>query len=98
MKIDKKYSRKSVVDGKIYPISQLIRFAKVDNNFYFDPNLELKGRGAYCLNNLEQINTFFKKHLLNKAFKQNINQEIHTKLRNEVEIWLNKRTTKELPM
>ncbi|WP_040545027.1 YlxR family protein [Metamycoplasma alkalescens] len=98
MKIDKKYTRKSIVDGKIYPIQKLVRFAKINNEFYFDPDIELKGRGTYCLDNLEQINILFKKHLLNKAFRQNIDQEIYEKLWKEVEIWLNKKTTNELPM
>ncbi|CRH47136.1 YlxR family protein [Mycoplasmopsis arginini] len=98
MKTDKKYSRKSIVDGKIYSVSQLVRFAKINNEFYFDPNLELEGRGTYCLDNQEQIDTLFKKHLLNKAFRQNIEESVYEKLRNEVNKWLSKKTIKELPM
>ncbi|WP_330463226.1 YlxR family protein [Metamycoplasma gateae] len=98
MKIDKKYSRKSIVDGKIYPVSQLIRFAKINNNFYFDPNIELKGRGTYCLDNPDQINSLFKKHLLNKAFRQKIDEPIYEKLRKEVEEWVSKKTIKEHQM
>ncbi|MGX9339234.1 YlxR family protein [Mycoplasma sp. 332] len=98
MKIDKKYSRKSIVDGKIYPIKNLVRFAKINNEFYFDPNIELGGRGTYCLDNEEQIETLFKKHLLNKAFRQNIDDCIYKKLWNEVNIWLSKNVTKEFQM
>ncbi|ENY68872.1 Hypothetical protein MAU_2360 [Metamycoplasma auris 15026] len=98
MKIDKKYSRKSIVDNKIYPVTSLVRFAKINNQFYFDPNIELNGRGTYCLENEAQINTLFSKRLLNKAFRQNIDIETYEKLKKEVEIWLNKKTTKEFQM
>ncbi|PZW01551.1 YlxR family protein [Metamycoplasma auris] len=98
MKTDKKYSRKSIVDNKIYPVASLVRFAKINNQFYFDPNIELKGRGTYCLDNETQINTLFSKRLLNKAFRQNIDQETYQKLKEEVEIWLNKKIIKESQM
>ncbi|AZZ65312.1 DUF448 domain-containing protein [Metamycoplasma phocicerebrale] len=95
MKIDKNYLRKSIVDGKIYPVQELIRFAKFNNNFYFDPNFELGGRGAYCLKSKDQIETLFRKKLLNKAFRQNIDPEIYEKLRKEVNLWVNKEIVKE---
>lgn len=97
MKIDRKYQRKSIVDSQIYDVNLLIRFAKNQNNeISFDPNKEKPGRGAYCLNNEDQIAILFKKRLLNKAFKQNIDLEVYEKLRNEVEEWI--KTTKENQM
>ncbi|MBN4089455.1 YlxR family protein [Mycoplasma enhydrae] len=98
MKIDKKYSRKSIVDNKIYPVQELIRFAKIENSIYFDPDIKLGGRGTYCLNSNEQIEILFKKRLLNKAFKQNINNEVYDKLRKEVSIWQNQKTQNEHQM
>ena len=82
-------SRKSIVDGQIYPISELIRFAKLKNGeVHFDPESNLKGKGAYCLNNISQLDILFKRKLLNKSFKQNISQEQYEEIRNEVNIWI----------
>lgn len=98
MKTDKKYSRKSIVDSQIYDVNLMVRFAKnKDNEISFDPYLEKPGRGAYCLNNIEQIDTVFKKKLLNRAFRQNISLDVYDSIRKEVEEWVNK-TTKENQM
>lgn len=98
MKTDKKYSRKSIVDSQIYDVNLMVRFAKnKDNEISFDPYLEKPGRGAYCLNNVEQIDTVFKKKLLNRAFRQNISLDVYDSIRKEVEEWVNK-TIKENQM
>lgn len=90
MKIENKIiERKSIVDGQIYSISQMIRFAKSkDGKIKFDPDNKAKGRGAYCLNNISQLDILFKRKLLNKSFKQNISQEQYEEIRNEVNIWI----------
>ncbi|AWX42901.1 putative transcription termination factor [Metamycoplasma cloacale] len=96
MKTDRNYSRKSIVDNQIYPIDQLIRFNKNKFNVIsFDEFKNLEGRGAYCLINEEQIKVLFKKRLLNKAFRQNIDQEIYNNIQKEVEEWLVKTGKKE---
>ncbi|TPE57749.1 YlxR family protein [[Mycoplasma] falconis] len=88
-KTDRKYSRKSIVDGQIYPINQLLRFTKNKlGQIQFDPELKLPGRGAYVLNNEEQIEILFKKKLLNRAFRQNIDIEIYESLKEEVKLWI----------
>ncbi|WP_027122783.1 YlxR family protein [Metamycoplasma spumans] len=98
MKTDKKYSRKSIVDSQIYDVNLMVRFAKNKNNeISFDPYLEKPGRGAYCLKNIEQIDTVFKKKLLNRAFRQNVSLDAYDSIRKEVEEWVNK-TTKENQM
>ena len=85
----KQYERKSIVDNKKYLISDLLWFSKQkDNQIYFDPEFKLKGRGAYCLNNISQLDILFKRKLLNKAFKQNITQEEYDKIRQEVNKWV----------
>ncbi|AWX69753.1 YlxR family protein [[Mycoplasma] anseris] len=100
MKIDKKnYSRKSIVDNQIYPIADLLRFSKDQNGeIHFDPQKTHQGRGAYCLKTIEQIEQLFKKRLLNRAFKQNIEIEVYNKLRNEVDEWVRKIQEEEFPM
>ena len=87
MKIENKIiKRKSIVDGQIYSISKMIRLK--DGKITFDPDNKAKGRGAYCLNNISQLDILFKRKLLNKSFKQNISQEQYEEIRNEVNIWI----------
>ncbi|AZG68420.1 YlxR family protein [Mycoplasma struthionis] len=94
MKTDKNYSRKSISDNKIYEISKLVRFVKnKQGEISFDENKNKPGRGAYCLASQDQLDILFNKKLLHKAFRQNIAPEVYEKLRNEVELWLNKKTT-----
>ena len=82
-------SRKSIVDGQIYPISELIRIAKLKNGeVHFDPESNLKGKGAYCLNNISQLDILFKRKLLNKTFRQNINIEMYNTIKSEVDEWI----------
>lgn len=82
-------SRKSIVDGQIYPISELIRFAKLKNGeVHFDPESNLKGKGAYCLNNISQLDILFKRKLLNKAFRKNIDIEMYNTIKSEVDEWI----------
>ncbi|GIZ05781.1 hypothetical protein MSATCC14277_3630 [Metamycoplasma salivarium] len=82
-------SRKSIVDGQIYPISELIRFAKSKNGeVHFDPESNLKGKGAYCLNNISQLDILFKRKLLNKTFRQNIDIEMYNTIKSEVDEWI----------
>ncbi|MBN0970546.1 YlxR family protein [Mycoplasma phocoeninasale] len=89
MKTDRKYSRKSIVDAKIYDINLLIKFVKnKDGIISFDKHKNLPGRGAYCLLDENQINILFRKKLLNKAFKQNINIEVYNNLEGEVNEWI----------
>ncbi|AXE61066.1 DUF448 domain-containing protein [[Mycoplasma] phocae] len=97
MKIDRKYNRKSIVDSKIYDINMLIKFVKNKNGIIsFDKNKNMPGRGAYCLLDEDQINILFRKKLLNKAFKQNINVEVYNNLEGEVIEWI--KTVKENQM
>ena len=82
-------SRKSIVDGQIYPISELIRFAKLKNGeVHFDPESNLKGKGAYCLNNISQLDILSKRKLLNKTFRHNIDIEMYNTIKSEVDEWI----------
>ncbi|WP_237077116.1 YlxR family protein [Mycoplasma phocoenae] len=89
MKIKKQTLRKCSVTGNSYPKNELIRFAKDKNNqIKFDPDHKLGGRGGYCKNNAETIEIFFKKKLLNKAFRTNIENKVHEEMKEEVSAWL----------
>ncbi|WP_241033034.1 YlxR family protein [Metamycoplasma hyosynoviae] len=90
MKIkNKQILRKSIVDGKLYPLNELIRFAKLaDGSIKFDPNCKLSGRGAYCYKNISQLDILFKKRLLNKSFRHNISIEEYNEIRKDVDEWI----------
>ncbi|QJR44275.1 DUF448 domain-containing protein [Mycoplasma miroungirhinis] len=79
--------RKNCVDGLIYLQHQMIRFAKINKDIYFDSERKLGGRGCWCLNDQNNIDIFFKKRLLNRAFKMNINIGKYKELEEEVRIW-----------
>ncbi|MBU4691030.1 YlxR family protein [Mycoplasma zalophi] len=79
--------RKNCVNGLTYHQDKMIRFAKINKNIYFDPQHKLGGRGSWCLNDQNNIDIFFKRRLLNKAFKMNIDAETYKKLEEEVRIW-----------
>lgn len=79
------YSRKCIVSGQICPVEQLIRFALFkDGTIKVEKATKLGGRGAYCKNEPEIIEQLFKRKLLNRAFKRNINPNIYEALKQEV--------------
>ena len=55
----------------------MVRIAKINNDFVLDLNQKLGGRGAYICKNKTCLQTATKKHLLNKAFKMNLGGEIY---------------------
>ena len=59
---------------------EMIRVARVNNEFEIDRNHQLNGRGAYVCHNSNCINLTIKKRLLNKSFKTNIDTKIYDKL------------------
>lgn len=60
--------------------SELLRIAKVNNDFQLDIEYTLGGRGAYVCNNYECINTAIKKKIFNRAFKTCITNDIYKEL------------------
>ncbi|UVD81810.1 YlxR family protein [Mycoplasma iguanae] len=88
MKIEIKYTRKCIVTSEVKPIKQLVRFNRdKENNFHFDPELKLHGRGAYVTNDANILAILFQKKLLNQAYKTKIQHEIYQKLEEEVIQW-----------
>ena len=60
--------------------NELLRITKIDNNFYLDKNQNMGGRGAYICKQNSCIQQVIKKHLLNKAYKMNINSDVYNML------------------
>lgn len=82
------YSRKCVVNCVVIPVKQLLRFVKTkDNQYYFDPEFKISGRGAYVQNDPTTVAKLFEKKLLNRAFKTKINSDVYQKLEEEVAQW-----------
>ncbi|MBR6779155.1 MAG: YlxR family protein [Clostridia bacterium] len=60
--------------------SELLRVAKIDNEYIIDKKQKLGGRGAYVCLNKDCINLAIKKRAFNRAFKTNIDSELYVKL------------------
>ena len=59
---------------------EMLRVAKLNNDFIIDFNQKLDGRGAYVCFNSNCINLAIKKRAFNRAFKTNIPEEIYNQL------------------
>ncbi|MXR23018.1 YlxR family protein [Mesomycoplasma flocculare] len=84
----KKYTRKCIVDQKIYPVKDLIRFTYSSDKLIIDKFFDKKigGRGAYIFADYDKIQHAIKKRLFNRAFKTKIPANTYQNLANEVEI------------
>lgn len=60
--------------------NEMLRIARVNNNYFIDKTHTLGGRGAYVCINPKCIELTIKKKLLNKSFKSNIDVQIYEKL------------------
>ena len=60
--------------------NEMLRIAKVNNDFIIDHNLKLGGRGAYVCKCSECINLAIKKRAFNRAFKMNVDEKIYQQL------------------
>ena len=72
-----KQERKCISCRNCFNQNQLIRIAKIDNEFKLDIKHKEGGRGAYICNNKDCIVQVIKKRLLNRAFKQNMDDSIY---------------------
>lgn len=75
-----KNERRCVACRNVNLQTNLIRFAKINNNIVLDKFYNLQGRGAYVCKNKTCINNTIKKHLLNKTFKMNVDAEVYNQL------------------
>lgn len=60
--------------------NEMLRIAKVNNEFLIDFHHKLGGRGAYVCKNNQCINLAIKKRLFNRAFRMNIDSSIYEKI------------------
>lgn len=73
--------RMCVVTREMLPKKELIRVVKQeDGNVVLDYSGKLNGRGAYISNKLEVIQKCIKTKALNRAFEQNISEQVYNKL------------------
>ena len=76
-----KQERRCVACRQVGNQNDLIRIAKLDGEFVLDKFHKFGGRGAYICNNSNCLNITIKKHLLNKAFKCNVEPSIYEELK-----------------
>lgn len=75
-----KQIRKCVACGHRKHQSDMIRIARINNEFVIDKTQKIGGRGAYICGDIACVNITIRKKLLNRSFKTNISNEIYEKL------------------
>ena len=60
--------------------SDMLRVAKINDEFVIDLTHKLGGRGAYVCKSKECIMQAIKKRAFNRSFKQNIGEDLYKKL------------------
>ncbi len=78
--------RKCIGCNEQKPKQELIRVVKSnDDEISIDFTGKAHGRGAYICADIECLKKAEKKKLLNKSFKQQVNEEVYNKLYKELE-------------
>lgn len=72
-----KFLRRCVACRNAFHQKDLIRLAKINDDFMLDLCNKLGGRGAYVCKNQDCIAQTIKKHLFNRAFKSNISSDVY---------------------
>ena len=75
-----KQERRCVCCRQSFNQTELLRIAKVNNEYLLDLNQKKGGRGAYVCKNSQCLETTIKKRLLNRAFKSNLDNSIYVQL------------------
>ena len=75
-----KKERKCVACRQNNQQCEMLRLAKIDNEYKFDEKNQMGGRGAYVCKNNTCIQLAIKKKLFNRAFKTNIDSSIYEEL------------------
>ena len=60
--------------------NELLRLARIDNEYKLDPMHKLGGRGAYVCRTHECINKTISKRMFNRSFKTNLPESIYIEL------------------
>lgn len=77
-----KQERKCVACKECKQQNQMLRVARINDEFLIDKNNKLGGRGAYVCNNTECVELAIKKRLFNRSFKSNIDIKFYEMLGN----------------
>lgn len=64
---------------------KMLRISKGKNGIIIDDKKKTNGRGIYICKTEKCIETAIKKHLLNRAFSSNIDENIYNNLRGYIE-------------
>ena len=72
--------RKCVACRQTKKQNDMLRVAKISGEFVLDLKQKLGGRGAYICKDKNCLNLTIKKHLLNKAYKMSVDNNIYIKL------------------
>ena len=75
-----KQNRRCVACREIRQQNEMLRIARINNEFIIDENNKLGGRGAYVCKNEICLDLTIKKKLLNRAFKSNLDVQIYERL------------------
>ena len=76
----KKQERRCVACRNSRQQHEMLRVARLNQQYELDNNYKLGGRGAYICKNKFCIELTIKKRLLNKAFKTNLDASIYEQL------------------
>lgn len=81
MNTKKQPLRMCIVTRELLPKNELIRVVKTPSGlFELDFTGKLSGRGAYLKNSTDTIERCIKTKALNKAFKENISNDVYLKI------------------
>ena len=75
-----KQERRCVACRECKQQNDMLRIARIQNEYLIDIYNKLGGRGAYVCKDRKCIDLAIKKKLLSKSFKTNLNNEIYLKL------------------
>lgn len=75
-----KQERKCVACRENKQQKDMLRLARINNNYVFDEKNSAGGRGAYVCKNNECIKNTIKKKLFNRAFRTNLDSKIYEEL------------------
>lgn len=75
-----KQDRKCVACRNSKQQNEMLRVARIDNQYYIDLKNKMGGRGAYVCKDKNCIDLTIKKKLLNKSYKTNVDVQIYEKL------------------
>ncbi len=73
--------RECMLCRKKFYKSELLRFVKSENGIEIDENQKKSGRGAYICADCKMSDNLYKKRVLDRAFKQKVNDEVYNLLK-----------------